>query len=109
MAEDAMEIALADGWHDPVSGEWDTEEHRELVYKANSSCPADAKLLELRIKSKKGEILSEGETKFVRWMHDNFPEDYPTDSKIFNLTAYMVNPLAKQYDDDEQEIKGEKQ
>jgi len=38
-AEDAMEIALADGWYDPISDTWDTEEHREIIVKAQNSCP----------------------------------------------------------------------
>jgi hypothetical protein len=38
-AEDAMEIALADGWYDPLKNTWDTEEHREQVMKAQNNCP----------------------------------------------------------------------
>jgi hypothetical protein len=38
-AEDAMEIALADGWYDPCEDTWDTEEHRQIVAKAQNNCP----------------------------------------------------------------------
>lgn len=38
-AEDALEIALADGWYDPCGDSWDTEEHRLQVADANNNCP----------------------------------------------------------------------
>ena len=37
-AEDPMEIALADGWFDPYTGEWDSKEHEDIVSKLNK-CP----------------------------------------------------------------------
>jgi len=38
-AEDALEIALADGWIDPCTNTWDTEEHKDMVMKAQNNCP----------------------------------------------------------------------
>ena len=38
-AEDAMENAVAIGWHDPYRDKWDTEEHRRIVEEAQNSCP----------------------------------------------------------------------
>jgi len=38
-SEDAMEIAIADGWYDPWDKTWDTEEHRLQVEKNQNSCP----------------------------------------------------------------------
>jgi len=39
----AQEIALADGWYDPVEDTWDTEEHKKLVYDADGNCPVPDK------------------------------------------------------------------
>ena len=38
-AEDAMEVAVADGWYDPFTMKWDAEEHRRLVVEAHNNCP----------------------------------------------------------------------
>jgi hypothetical protein len=36
--EDAIENAIGLGWLDPYSNEWDTEEHRKLVYECQNNC-----------------------------------------------------------------------
>lgn len=41
--EDAMENAIGEGWYDPFTNQWDTEEHRIEVEKANGRCAADGK------------------------------------------------------------------
>ena len=38
--EDPLEIGLADNTYDPITGKWDTEEHR-LAFVAASICPVD--------------------------------------------------------------------
>lgn len=38
-AGDALEDALAMNWYDPISGEFDTEEHKNDVCKAQNNCP----------------------------------------------------------------------
>lgn len=43
-AEDPMEIALADGWYDPWTDTWDTEEHKEQV-NAAQRCPVIGRLV----------------------------------------------------------------
>ena len=40
-AEHALENALADGWYDPVSDQWDSDEHKRQVEEADGTCPAD--------------------------------------------------------------------
>lgn len=40
-AEDPLEIGLADNTYDPITGTWDTEEHR-LEFERACICPADA-------------------------------------------------------------------
>lgn len=40
-ADHALELALADGWYDPVADAWDTEGHRRQVEEADGVCPAD--------------------------------------------------------------------
>lgn len=37
-AEDAVENALALGWINPVTGEFDTVEHKKLVIEAQNNC-----------------------------------------------------------------------
>ena len=43
-ADHALELAMADGWYDPMSDTWDTEEHRIAVERADGTCPADSRL-----------------------------------------------------------------
>jgi hypothetical protein len=38
-AEDALENALALNWYDPITGKFDTEEHKKQVIEAQNNCP----------------------------------------------------------------------
>jgi hypothetical protein len=56
-SEDPLEIALADGWYDPYTDTWDTEEHRQLCIEANK-CPmmiAKQKLIQDIVRNYKNE------------------------------------------------------
>ena len=39
-AEDPMEYAVGMNWYDPITNQWDTEEHR-LEYERDMKCLAD--------------------------------------------------------------------
>jgi len=52
------------------------------------------KLVNIRVKSKTGGILTKEEQAFCQTMFNLYPDEYPKDEEIFKIAEKTVNPLA---------------
>lgn len=51
------------------------------------------KLLDLRIRSKIGEHLSDEDLSFCKDMFAKYPDEYPKDAEVIELVRPLVNPF----------------
>ncbi len=101
-AEDALENAMGLGWYDPMSDTWDTEEHEQIVIKAQNNCPGEKEVTRQIVKesdiSPRQKLYDEIEGVIQQYANETFDDKNTANDWIAYIAHYASKGCTLPFD-----------